>query len=216
MSLEKIYNLTNVLAIHANNIKKSLNTMIPCVVVKFYPSTQTVDIIPGIKAVIKDDDGEAIIDMDGKKSFVKHVDLPIIQDVPIQHLRAGNYMITIPIQEGDTGMAIFSQRDISKWKKEGGISEQTSLRVLDINDAVYSPFVPNRENKINDYNPNALEIRAGSDKISMDGSGISITGNLTVSGSVTSSGDMVAGGTSLQTHKHSGGTMPDGNTGTPV
>lgn len=168
----KSYTVSQANAILAHNIKLEINTMLMVSVLAVDVANQTVDVQPVIKSVVKDDNSSKIFTtIIGEDINVSDVTMPAIMGVPICYQRAGTAMITLPIQIGDTGMLICSQRDISLWKVNGGIAEQVENRMFDINDGVFLPFVANKTNKISDYSNSALEIRFGSDKISMDGEG---------------------------------------------
>lgn len=157
-------------------LKKSINTMIPVKVISFNAADQTVNIQPDIKVMMADEDSFQVqYDMLGNKVGITHVEMPIIQNVPICHPRAGQFMLNLPIQPGDTGMYIVSQMDITNWKQQGGPAEQANMTIFDINDGFYLPFVPNGSNKATAYDPAKLQILAGPDGtqdiIEMDGVG---------------------------------------------
>lgn len=206
--LNKAYTPTQADTILEYNIKLEINTMIIVQVLAFYPSTQTVDVQPVIQGIVRDNNGtKTTTTVIGEEITVSDYTLPPVLGVPICYARAGQAMITIPIQVGDTGMLIISQRDLTNWKQNGGIATQGGNQLFDINDGVFVPFVPNMTNKISDYSASNLEIRFGNDKISMSGNGtIDITGNLTVSGTVTGTTDVVAGTIAMKGHKHDKGT----------
>jgi hypothetical protein len=156
----------------ANSIKTDINTMLIVKVLSFDATTQTVSVQPVITAKIYDPTSKTIVyNRLGEPIPVTEVLLPPLKNVPISYPRAGNFMITLPITVGDTGMLIISQNDIALWKQQGGTQATGSMEIFNINDGVYLPYVPNMVNKISDYDATALEIRAGSDKIKMAGDG---------------------------------------------
>lgn len=162
---------------------KEMNTALPATVLAFDATKQQVTVQPTIKAVVKDDTSqEKIFNRLGNKIGVKHVEMPAIEGVPVQYMRAGTFSITVPITVGDTGLLVFTQRSISRWIKEGGIAKQEDLNLFAYSNAIFLPFVPSEINADASYSSTALEIKAGSDKISLDGSNVSITtsGNVTV------------------------------------
>lgn len=218
---EKIYTLNHALSAYTDNVLKSINTMMIVKVLKFDASKQTVDVKPCIMGIEKNDTSNvSMITRTGEEVYITHHELPSILNVPICHPRSGQYMITLPIEVGDTGMLIVSQRDLTNWKNKGGIQQQAELSIFDMNDGIFLPFVPNQANIISDYNSSALEIRAKNDKISMDGSGtLNITGNVhivgdvTVTKTLTATTDVVGGGKSLKSHTHT--TMLNASALTP-
>jgi hypothetical protein len=191
-----------------HSVKLEINTMLIVEVLKVDVAKQRVDVQPVIKAMVKDSNGTRTINtVLGETIKVSDIILPPVKNVPICYARAGTAMITLPIKVGDTGMLIISQRDLSIWKEQGEFASQGLQSMFDINDGVYLPFVPNATNKISDYSIDCLEIRFGSDKISMKGDGkINITGELIVSGEVTGNG------IKLSTHTHGAGSYTAGAT----
>lgn len=181
-------------ALLKDSVLLEINTMLICEVLQFYPDTQTVDVQPVITAKIVNDNGVEIISRLGEPVKVSEVLLPPLKGVPICYPRAGNFMITLPIAVGDTGMLIISSRDISAWKELGG-QQAAGLDLFNINDGVYLPYVAAKTTAISDYSANALEIRAGNDKISM-----------------AADGRVVINGIDFMTHTHPAqGSLKDGN-----
>lgn len=102
---------------------KKVNTMLPCEVVNVHENT--VDVKPLIRRAFF---------IDGK--YV-NTDIPEILNVPVMYQVSGGYRITLPIEVGAVGSIIVSQRDITRWKKFGGIQNQNDKRIYDINDSVF-------------------------------------------------------------------------------
>lgn len=67
------------------------------------------------------------------------IDLPIIQDVPVQMPRGAAYWIKLPVKVGDTGLAVCSQRSLDKWLVSGGSVDPQDPRKFDVSDAVFFP-----------------------------------------------------------------------------
>jgi hypothetical protein len=160
-------------AVLADRIKRSVNVMLICKVVKVDLTKQRVDVQPCITDKIEDPTSKTFIySRMGKLVPVSELAGPVIPDVPIHFSHAGNFMITIPVAVGDEGMLIISHQDLSKWKEQGGTGvPQQHLSLLDINNGIFIPGVPSAVSAIADYATDALEIRAGSDKIRMKGDG---------------------------------------------
>jgi len=184
-------------------------------VTKVYYDTQRVDVQPCITVKIRDDNSKnKMYTRTGEYIGVKEIAMPEILNVPFMYLKSGTFSITIPIAVGTTGILIISQQDISVWKDTGGTGVAgKDISLFDLNNAVFIAGVPDAISALSDYSSSALELRAGNDKISMDGSGtINITGNLTVSGTVTGTTEVKAGTKSLKAHTHPVTTAP-GTTG---
>jgi len=194
----------------ANSIKLEINTVMIVQVVKVDFSNQTVDVQPVVKGVVRDDtSNKTTTTVLGEEIRIRDIQLPVIQNIPLCYARAGTAMITMPIQVGDTGMLIVSQRDISIWKNQGGIAEQSNgSGLFDINDGVFLPFVANKTNKDANYSPDKLEIRYNANKISMDGAGkITMNCDVDITGTLTATTDCVGGGVSLKGHTHDGSPL---------
>ena len=154
------------------NLKTQMHTNILVQVVKVDLANQRVDVRPVIYEKVRDENSsQTIINNLGEEVPVSDFQIPDITNVPIRVYRAGQFSITIPVAVGDTGTLIISERDISVWKDKGGFQPQGELRKFDLNDGIYDPFVPNATNKDTSYATDALEIKAGSDKIRMKGDG---------------------------------------------
>lgn len=117
---------------------------LPCVVEAVNLDKQTVDIRPVLKAY--------------SKSLNESASRALIANVPFWMYRAGDTYITLPIKPGDTGLAIFSQRDITNWKETGGEVELQSLRIHDYNDALFLPYFGPASKAISNYNSNNITI----------------------------------------------------------
>lgn len=187
----KTYSQTKAISSAIEKALLGVNTMMIVKVVAFDSDNQTVDVQPCVMMRSRNDDSTTTFtNRLGEVVPYEDVEMPVILKAPLCYMRSGNYMVTIPVQVGDTGMLIISQRDISIWKQKGDIQPQGEVSVFDINDGVFLPFVPNQVNKISDYNNNALEIRADSDKITLDGSG-TITFNAKIKSTAQIEGAML-------------------------
>lgn len=208
IQLNRVYSKAKSDFAFGDKLLNTMNTMLICKVVAVDFDNQTVDLQPSIQLKIEDETSQTIIlSRSGEEARVTDTNMAQILSVPICFPRAGNFMVTLPIQIGDTGMCIFSKFDISLWKQNGDVQPQGSIRRFDINDGVFIPFVPNAQNKISDYNSGALELRAGNDKITMAGDG-----------KISTNCDIVINGKSFLSHTHSisvPSTPYTGSTSTP-
>lgn len=186
---------------------------LPCRVVAVSASTQTVDIQPVLK-----------------RYYIKagqSLSRAVIKGVPFMFQRADDTYISLPIKVGDTGLAVFSQRDISNWKEVGGEVPLQSLRTSDYNDAIFLPFVGSKAQAIPDYNPDYIEIVKNGKKITVKDGVLdapvwhinckSITASETIhaGGMIDSDTDCVSAGISGKLHVHGGVVPGSGNTSTP-
>lgn len=93
-----------------------LHVSLPCKVVTYDAAKQTVDLAPLIKRKRKGLDGTSEV-----------TELPSLQKVPVAFPRTAGGWITFPIQAGDVGFAIFSERSIADWmgKSAGSVVEHS-------------------------------------------------------------------------------------------
>ena len=146
----------------------------------------------------------------------------VITNVPFWMYRAGDTYITLPIKEGDTGLAIFSQRDITNWKVVGGEVPLQSKRIFNYNDALFLPYFGPSSKAVPNYNPNNITIVKNGKVIEvkdgvLDAPDYEINcKSLHATGIVKSDTDCVSGSISGATHVHSGVSTGSSNTGAPV
>ena len=182
-------------------------TCLPCIVIAVNTSKQTVDIRPLLKSYYFGAD--------------KDVSRAIIKNVPFWTFRAGDTYISLPIKPGDTGLAIFCQRDISNWKEVGGEVPLQSKRVMDYNDAFYIPFIGSAAQAIEGYNADYIEIVKNGKKITVKDGTLEAPEyvinckELHATGEVTSDTDCISAGISGKSHVHTGVVTGGSVTGGP-
>lgn len=181
---------------------------LPCVVEAVHLDTQTVDIRPVLKAY--------------SKSLDVSVSRALIANVPFWMYRAGDTYITLPIKPGDTGLAIFSQRDITNWKETGGEVPLQSLRIHDYNDALFLPYFGPTSKAVADYNADNITIVKNGKSIEVK-DGILYAPDYEIecksvhaTGTIASDTDCISGTISGKSHVHSGVQTGPSNTGAPV
>lgn len=117
--------LTSSFQTQMNNI----NTAIPCVIVAIPSDLEdmAVDIQPLINTKYKDGTSE---------------ELAVIYRVPVQMPGSKTTLINIPLQVGDTGLAVFSQRGMDVFKGgSGSPATPSDFRKFSMQDAVFIPGV---------------------------------------------------------------------------
>lgn len=188
------------------------NTCLPCKVVSVNYEAQTVDIQPTLKAYVP--------------SSGTYIDRPVIKNVPFWIYRAGDTYITLPIKVGDTGIAIFSQRDMSSWKEVGGSVALPTNRVMDYNDAVYIPYLGTKATAVKGYNPDHIEIVKNGKTITVKDGTLEapeydlICKNITcqavhATDTIVSDTDCISGSISGKSHTHGGVQGGSSSTGGP-
>lgn len=138
-------------------VVKQFHTSLPAKVLKFDKDTQTVDVQIQQKRLFTDG--------------AEELPPPLI-GVPIRMKRAGGFAITLPIEVGDTGLIVCTERSLDEWQELGSIEVPSDSRTHDLSDAVFSPDLWNKTNLLSNYSDN-LELRteSGNGKISIAKSG---------------------------------------------
>jgi Phage protein Gp138 N-terminal domain len=107
-----------------------IHTAIPAKVVNYDASKQTADVQPMVKDLYHDESGGILV-----RSF------PVLPSVPVAFLRGGGYFMTVPLNTGDTGMLIFSELPIDRWRSSGQESHPVNARRHGVGNAVFYPGV---------------------------------------------------------------------------
>lgn len=176
--LNEIQSLDGILQMLKRNIFIELNVCLPATVVSYNSADNTVDLQPAIQAVLKDN------------SFVS---LPQIFDIPVLELGGKSLSVKIPLQEGDTGIVVFCDRDISLFKQEKKNTQPNTLRKHDLSDGI---FIPMKFGNSGASSNISIESADGNTKLEITPNGIKVKGDITVEG------DVVADGISLKNHTH--------------
>ena len=193
--MSNINDLTSLLNIHSEEIKKDINTCIPGVVISFDKDTQLASLQIGINMV------------DNHDNQYKHA--PIIS-CPVFFVGNANYIIEHEINEGDEGILVFSQRCMDNWVADGGTVNQDVIRFHDINDAMFIPGIRSQKNKIENFGNDGIKLRDKNNSnfvwLKNDGTIIIKTNKLIVDG------DIINNGINVTQHDHSQANDSGGNT----
>lgn len=147
---------------------------------------------------------------------------PMLRGVPVSFICGANFSIQVPVEKDDDCIVLFCDTDLDNWVEGNGGKPAFSQDMHGLNGAIAFVGLKNILTKIDNYITNGIRIKYKSGEIEITDSGITINGNVTINGTITSSGKITGTDvttdsvTSLNTHIHSGGTTPSGNTGTPV
>lgn len=171
---ERITPLTETYRAALEAFSRRLRVAVPGIIQEFDPNKQTVTVRPAIT--------ESVV-LDGK---AQPIPLPLLYDVPICLPRAGGYVLTMPIQQGDECLIIFGDVCIDSWWQSGGQQDQFEQRRHDLSDgfAVLAPWSQPRV--VANYNMGATELRTdnGQTKVTVEPGKITLTSqNVTVNAS---------------------------------
>lgn len=123
-------------------------TALPCIVIKFDPVQNTVDLKSAILGQSVDNEGAQTLE-----------ELPPLINVPVVTPRGGGKVFTFPIKEGDEALAIFASRCIDGWWANGGVQREPVFRNHDLSDgfAIVGPF--SQATKITNWSTTAAQLR---------------------------------------------------------
>lgn len=136
------------LSTHSDTVLSNMRVALPGVLETFDESQQTASIYPAIKQEIEQLNG-----------IIKKQTLPLIENVPVIFPRSGEYAITFPLNKGDTGLLVFSDRCIDNFVIEGNIQNQAIKRMHDLSDAMFIPGLVGIRQALPAFNTSAIEIR---------------------------------------------------------
>lgn len=175
-----------------------VHTAVPATITEFDVSTGLATVQPKAKF---------------KKPNKQTIDYPEISGVPIVFPQSQNVSIAFPIQPGDDCLLVFSEKALDYWQY--GKETDTDLN-FDLSNAIAIPNISTTPNPAmtEACKGNAAVVMAGGVTLRVQGDGVHIEGNLSVSGNITATGDVVANSTvSLATHTH--GEADGGSTTAP-
>lgn len=183
----------------------NLRVAMPGIIQSFDATEQTVTVQCAIREKIN---------MDGDLSWQE---IPLLLDVPVIFPRAGNYILTMPIQAGDECLVVFGDSCMDAWWQNGGVQNQIDCRRHDLSDGYAIVGLYSQPRRINNYSTSTAQLRnlSGDAYVELSGSNINIVGNsVTISaGSVTIGGSTTIDGRSFMGHTHTGVQTGGGSTG---
>jgi hypothetical protein len=199
-------------------------TNMPVRIESYDAEKQTVKMTPLIKATVRDPEGK-----------ITRVELPQLEDVPVQFAGGGGATMTFPIKKGDEGIALFSSRSIDAWHQSGGIQQQTAARMHDLSDGFFVPGIRSQPRRLKNVSASSVQLRSDDDdaktSITIDPVNHSITHKVGTGASALSythsengiqytipaGKKMTVNGKRIDAeHKHSDVTPGGGETGFPI
>lgn len=120
--------LEDVLAEILDARSAEIRVALPGKVVRYDAVKQVADIQPQLKDAYVNDEGEVVAR-----------DFPVIPNVPVQFLRGGGFFVVVPIAAGDTGLLIFNDLPIDRWRASGQASHPGDIRRHSLTSAVFVP-----------------------------------------------------------------------------
>lgn len=195
----------------------NLRVAMPGIIQSFNATEQTVTVQCAIREKMN---------MDGNLSWQ---DIPLLLDVPVIFPRAGNYILTMPIQAGDECLVVFGDSCMDAWWQSGGVQNQIDCRRHDLSDGYAIVGLYSQPRRISNYSTSTAQLRnlSGSAYVELSGNNINIVGgtvtvtatNFNVNSKTKIDGQTtITQATSIQgrdfvSHTHNGVQTGSGNTG---
>jgi hypothetical protein len=135
--------------------RADLWTSLPVVIGEHQAAQNTVTIDPALKLAYVNDKGS-----------IEWQQIPTIKSSPLLYLGGGGMHITIPVQKGDEGLAIFASRGIDAWWANGGVQNQDQNRTHHLTDAFVIPGFHSQPNKLSNVDQTSMQMRTTDGKTS--------------------------------------------------
>lgn len=177
-----------------------VHTALPCEVVSYTSGSQTVSVRPMVRRPVKVRGGT-----------IRQEDLPVLQNVPVAFLSAGPYRLTFPIAAGSTGLLVFSERDMSEWRRTGDLAPAGDLRVHSLASAVFFPGLHHTGNAP-DADASAMLLGHEDASVRLTASRVEVAGSADAAALASKVDQLIA---TFNTHVHpapGGTTSPTGTT----
>jgi hypothetical protein len=110
--------------------QSQIHTAIPAQIINYDSANQVVDVQPMILEPYHDSSGA-----------LRTRSYPVLPSVPVAFPRGGGFFISLPLVAGDTGMLIFSELPIDRWRSSGQESHPLTARRHGAGNAVFYPGI---------------------------------------------------------------------------
>lgn len=184
-----------------------LHTALPGTVKTYDASTQTATVALGVQRMVPSDRSYAV------------ESLPELLSVPVSALRAGQFVIRVPVAPGTTGLVIFTEAAISEWRALGREASPADIGRHTLSGAVFLPvLVPaldalpvaeggSSDLIVGEVGGTQLRVKPGGVCEVVSGGGASADGFVAMAAKVLAGMDTLT--TALSTHTHaSQGAVP--------
>lgn len=120
--------LAEVLRAALDSRMDDVQVALPGRVVAYHAGSQTVDVQPLVRRPLRTRSGD-----------VRSEDLPVLPNVPVAFMRGGGFFLTFPLAADDTGLILFTSRDMAGWRTSGALSDAQDLRTHNLTSALFLP-----------------------------------------------------------------------------
>ena len=149
--------LTEALKQAAQSERDAMLTMMPARIVRFYGDAQQADVQPMYKVLIGDSEQLP----------------PIITRAPVVFPRAGGFVASWPVQDGDLCHIQIASRSIEEWSQDGQAYRPRQARSFDLSDATVHMGLASGADAYPEHHADRLELRTldGVTRLSIDPDG---------------------------------------------
>ena len=105
-----------------------VHTALPGKVVRYDATRQVADVQPQVQQAAEAPDGSVV----GRR-------YPVLVSVPVAFLAGGGFFLSFPIAEGDTGLLLFNELPIDRWRATGQESAPADVRRHHATSAIFLP-----------------------------------------------------------------------------
>lgn len=185
-----------------NAVKRETELSINCMKIGTIQSFDTSTQLASIKIAYKQ---IVTVDESGNKTLQ---DYPILLECPVMTLFGGVDFMSMPIQEGDSCLVLFSDRDIDYWLNNGDGGIPATGRLHDISDGIAIVGIRSLTNSIGNYLSNGIRLSHGEGNSQIDlkedliesiaelflhNGDMRVTGDVRINGNLTIDGDTYGG-----------------------
>jgi hypothetical protein len=146
------------------SLSRALRVAVPCLVVSFDATKQTVVCQP------------VTTEQTSLADILTPVALPQLTDVPVLLPRAGGFTLTMPIQAGDECLVVFMDTCLDAWFQSGGVNNNQILQrrhSLADGIAIFGPWSQPRV--LASYSTDSAQLRSDDGTVTVDVSGNAVT-----------------------------------------
>ncbi|MGI8773189.1 MAG: Gp138 family membrane-puncturing spike protein [Acidobacteriaceae bacterium] len=222
-------------------LERHVRVALPGIVQSFDAAKQTVTVRLAVREVMLTTQETPYL-----PDSLTHVEMPLLEEVPIFLPRAGGFTLTMPIAAGDECEIVFSDMDFQAWWQSGGVQNQIANRRHDLSDAIahFGPWSQPRV--LGNYSTASAQLRSDDGTVAVDvaANAVTVTAptvtvnasqnatvnaqqTVTVEGrtvnvngqsqvNVSGNGQTIIEGVNFREHVHTGGTIMPGSLTGPV
>lgn len=167
-------------------------------------------------------------------------DVSVLHRVPTGFYKAGGFVFTLPVAEGDEGIVVFSDRSLDLWKATGAKNPPKDTRFHDLSDGVFIPFPTSTSGAVQGFDTTGaylgLEDKSAYVRVGNDGivtikaaaktvfdtplaqftGAVEMASTLDVTGVASAANFVTPDGFNAETHRHPNGGLPTNPSGTYV